>query len=235
MVMIKIQMLFDLQVVDLELDKHNQRLLTIATSLHAGSGLTNVYAKVAELKENLRRSVNQQRDLEDAVTRQTERVDQTEAKLYSGSIKNPRELEDLQADVTQLKTQLSGVEDLLLEALERVDDFQSSLQKAEITLKEKESIWHKNEASLIGEQSKLSVEVDTLSDNRNVMSKKIDPITLTLYEQIRTAHNGIAVAHVQRDRCVACQITLPNRQLQELRKAESPIRCNNCGRILLVN
>ena len=56
--MIKIQMLFDLQVVDLELDKHNQRLLTIATSLHAGSGLTNVYAKVAELKENLRQKPN---------------------------------------------------------------------------------------------------------------------------------------------------------------------------------
>lgn len=233
--MLKIQMLYDLQLVDLELGKHKQRLSTIATSLASGSGLTNVYAKVAEVKENLRRSVNQQRDLEDAVARQTERVDQSEAKLYSGSIKNPRELEDLQADVVQLKTQLSGVEDLLLEALERVDSFQSSLQKAEAALQEKEAIWHKNETGLIEEQHKLSVEMDILSTKRSGMSGQVDPITLTLYEQVRTAHKGIAVAHVQRDRCVACQIALPNRQLQELRKAESPVRCNNCGRILLVN
>lgn len=234
MVMPKIRLLYDLQAVDRELDSRHGQLTDIAARLVAGSGLDGLRAQADDLKENVRRATNQQRDLEDAVTRQTERVDENETKLYSGAIKVPRELEDLQAEVAQLKKQRSGIEDLLLEALERVDEFQASFKNADGKLKRGEAAWEAEEASLTGEQARLSAEVNELSGRRTEMSGHVDAGMLSLYEQVRKAHDGVAVAQVQRDRCEACRIGLPNKQLQELRTATTPVRCNNCGRILLV-
>ena len=47
------------------------------------------------------------------------KITPAETKLYSGAIKNPKELTDLQADIDQLKRHLSAVEDRDLEALAR--------------------------------------------------------------------------------------------------------------------
>ena len=230
----KIRLLYDLQAVDRELDSRRERLTDIAVRLAGGSGLDDLRAEADDLKENLRRATNQQRDLEDAVARQTERVDENETKLYSGAIKNSRELEDLQAEVAQLKTQRSGIEDLLLEALERVDELQASFNAVDGKLKRGDAAWQAEEAALNQEQTRLSAEVNEFSAQRTAMSGHMDAGMLALYEQVRKAHEGIAVAQVQRDRCEACRIGLPNRQLQELRTATTPVRCNNCGRILLI-
>lgn len=234
MVMPKIRLLYDLQAVDRELDSRHERLTDITVRLAGGSGLNDLRTEAEDLKENLRRATNQQRDLEDAVARQTERVDENETKLYSGAIKNSRELEDLQLEVTQLKTQRSGIEDLLLEALERVDEFQASFNAVDGKLKRGDAAWQTEEAALTQEQTRLSAEVNEFSTQRTSMSGHMDAGMLALYEQVRKAHEGIAVAQVERDRCEACRIGLPNRQLQELRTSTVPIRCNNCGRILLV-
>ena len=234
MVMPKIRLLYDLQAVDHELDSRHGRLTEIAAMLAAGSALDGIRAEADDLKQKVRGATNQQRDLEDAVARQTERVDENETKLYSGAIKVPRELEDLQAEVAQLKKQRSGMEDLLLEALERVDEFQAAFKAVDGKLKRGEAAWQAEEMSLVGEQTRLSAEVDELSARRAEMSGGVDAGMLSLYEQVRKAHGGVAVAQVQRDRCEACRIGLPNRQLQELRTATTPVRCNNCGRILLV-
>jgi predicted nucleic acid-binding Zn-ribbon protein len=234
-VMQKIRLLYDLQAVDFEVDTRRVRLTDIAAKLVASSGLDGLQVEMDDHKESLRKATNQQRDLEDTVARQTERVDENEAKLYSGAIKVPRELEDLQAEVTQLKNQRSGIEDLLLEALERVDEFEASFKRVDDKLKRGEAAWKAEETSLTDEQARLSAEVNALTGQRTVMSGNVDSGMLSLYEQVRKAHEGVAVAQVQRDNCEACRISLPNRQLQELRTATAPVRCNNCGRILLVD
>jgi len=229
----KIRLLYDLQAVDCELDSRHDRLTDIAVRLAGGSGLNDLRTEADGFKENLRKATNQQRDLEEAVARQTERVDEHETKLYSGAIKNSRELEDLQSEVMQLKKQRSGIEDLLLEALEQVDEFQANFNAVDGKLKRGDTVWQAEEAALAQERTRLSAEVNEFSAQRTAMSGHMDTGMLALYEQVRKAHGGVAVAQVERDRCEACRIGLPNRQLQELRTATVPVRCNNCGRILL--
>ena len=62
-----------------------------------------------------------QKDVELEADDLKSKIAPAETKLYSGAIKNPKELADLQADIDQLKRHLSAVEDRDLEALARLE------------------------------------------------------------------------------------------------------------------
>ena len=158
-----------------------------------------------------------------------------EGKLYGGTVKNPKELEDFQADLSSLRSQLRKREDALLEVMLELEDAETALKEAQAALAEVESAWKADQASLAQTQAALKGEIEALEAKRSRQLDGMDRAALSLYQTLRERRQGAAVAVVERGLCQGCRITLPMSILQKARSGLGLVQCVSCERILVVN
>jgi predicted nucleic acid-binding Zn-ribbon protein len=72
----------------------------------------------------------------------------------------------------------------------------------------------------------------TLDADRTTRTKTMDAGAIGLYEKLRTAKQGRAVATVLRETCQGCRISLPSNLVQRMR-AGATVQCVSCERILV--
>ena len=85
------------QDIDQELQRLNQRLAEIGAILQDTSALTQVQQSAEQAARAAQAARKAQKDVEFELQKTQGELKQTEQRLYSGSVTNPRQLEDLQA------------------------------------------------------------------------------------------------------------------------------------------
>src|SRR3990172_576153 len=98
-----------LQETDLALDTRRASLADADARLGETEVIVALRVRVDELREIARTAEASQKDVDLEADALRAKIAPAEQKLYSGSIKNPKELADLQADIDQLKRHLSSV------------------------------------------------------------------------------------------------------------------------------
>lgn len=221
-----------LQEVDLALDTRRTALVDAESRIGESEELIALRTRVEELRSNLHTSSGAQKDVELEADGLKAKIAPVEEKLYSGAIKNPRELSDLQADVDQLKHQLSTVEDRDLAALAALETAQTELGSAEAELSSMEEAWQSEQAELRRQVETLSAEIATKDAARAEQAADIDKELLAQYDHIRRAHQGRGVAKLDRNLCLGCRISLPVSTVNKARAGNTIVQCPNCERIL---
>ena len=231
--MTAVRQLYDLQAIDLKLDHNRERLQIIAAALGTEGELPALRAQLRAVEASVAKVTGQQRQMDQETAALTERITQAEGKLYGGKVVNPRELSDLQADIAQLNRQRSQHEDQTLQVMVELDGLQSKAEGGSAALGVQEERWRTQQASMAEEQGTLQTEVAELTVERDRLASQMPPPDLSLYDQVRRSHGGRAVARVDREACESCRVGLSTRLLQSARLATTPVRCSNCGLILL--
>ena len=157
-----------------------------------------------------------------------------EQKLYGGTIRNPKELSDLNDDLSSLKTQVAKREDSLLGLLVEMEEAEKQLESARSALAETDAVWQREQASLLGEKARLEPEIAALETRRENQLPAVDAESMRLYQLLRERHRGQAVAGVERGMCQGCRIALPMSLVQKARSGGGLVQCVSCERILLV-
>ena len=152
--------------------------------------------------------------------------------MYGGSVKNPKELQDLQAEVASLKKHLVSIEDQELEAMVRVETAQADLLSVLDDLKQIQARLGDENKKLIADQESLSRDLADLQAERNATISPVDIVILNTYETLRKQRRGLAVAEVSENACRACGTTLNAALQQSARHATELVYCPSCGRIL---
>jgi len=226
--------LIALQETDLELDKALARLAEIEESLAEPEELIDARDALEEKADALRELRIQQKDRELAADEVRTKAADVEKKLYGGSVKNPKELQDLDADLKSLKELLRKREDDLLAILELVDASESEEAAARAELESKDGDWKRSSDEMLAEKAGLEPEVERLNGIRESQSGGVERNILKLYDVVRSRRGGLAVARVERGMCQGCRISLPMSVMQRLRSGGGLIQCVSCERILLV-
>lgn len=160
------------------------------------------------------------------------KIEQAEASLYSGSIKNPKELQDLQKDVTALKKHLATLEERQLESMLLSETATTNLEKAKNDLDLVQARLGNDHKKLIEEQTDLIRQMESLGQEREAALAPIESPLLTVYEDLRKQKRGVAVAEVDDGACAACGTTI-NAALQQTARSQKQLaHCPSCGRIL---
>jgi uncharacterized protein len=227
--------LYRLQQVDSQLDqiqsrlKANQQVLDNDDELRAA----NSFFSAAENKEKEAARLLKETELE--VEKQRIKIQQAEASLYGGLVKNPKELQDLQKDIASLKRYLETLEERQLEAMEVAESAEKDLQAANLALEKLKSSRGDQFGHIAKENEKLNKDLETLLSERSAVMKDISTSMITLYDQLRKQRRGIAVATINDDSCAACGSTLNAALQQNARSASQLFNCPTCGRILYAN
>ena len=115
--MSRVSNLFRLQEIDLEIDAARVRLAEIDQALRGDPAVQAARARLIAAESELRTARVSAQELEFESASLAAKISDAEQRLYSGRIRNPKELQDLQADIASLKRRRAAVEERQLDAL----------------------------------------------------------------------------------------------------------------------
>jgi hypothetical protein len=230
--MITARRLYELQEIELELERKQERLQQIEQSLSENDTLAQARASLAEVQKVVQELEQKQQALEREVEDIGGKTASKEEKLYGGSVRNPKELLGLQQEAEYFKTLRRQQENLLLNVMADLEmtRLEFAIRSEEVEEMEKE--WHQERELLLKEQGQLRAESTTLEQKQKLALTRVDSASLELYRLLRRERQGIAVAKVEQGRCLGCRIILPMSHLQRPTGRGELMRCTNCGRIL---
>ena len=228
----RISDLWKLQEIDAALDVRRATLDDARARIGESDELLAAQAQLTEHQAALTAARSAQRQLEVEADDLRAKIGPVEQKLYGGSVRNPKELQDLQADVDQLKRHLSSIEDQDIAALAAVEEAERVAVTQQSVVATLESEWRAEQAELKESVQQLDVEIAELEGRRAEQSGAIDPEMVKTYDHVRFRHQGRGVAKVDRNVCLGCRIALPPLILNKARTANGFAQCPNCERIL---
>jgi len=224
--------LHDLQELDLEVERKRQALAQVEDRLGENEALVAARDAADRARKELAELEHTQKEAEWETDRLSERIAQEEKKLYEGSVKNPKELVGLQKEVDLIKEQQRQKEDVLLAVMIDVDAARETANATSQDLEEAESAWNREQEQLHQEKCALEEQIAALVARREELARQIDQSSLGMYESLRLAKHGRAVARIEQGTCTGCRISLPMSDQQRARMAQDLVTCSNCGRIL---
>ena len=224
--------LYRLQKLDSKIGQINNRLSEIEQTLSDDQRLINAtkrYDKAKAEATKFRIHLNQ---IEDKVEAQRIKRKTTQASLFSGRIKNPKELQDLQMESEALKRYIAQLEDEQLDAMIAFETAEEAEKKAEKDLKQAKGTTAEENAALLGEKSNLEQDLERLVRERDAVLQSIPENNIQLYNNLRKTKRGLAVAGIFDGSCSVCGQPLTPADLQSIRGGNMIVYCPSCRRII---
>jgi len=224
--------LYQLQTTEQKLKENKKLLKDAITRLEHNEELTATQTELAALEEERDLKRKSQRQLEWDVEQLTSKIKGVSDQLYGGSVRNPKELVNLEQDVKSLKRHLGEKEDLLLEAMDTTEAAEERAGRAAGDMARIAAAWEEEKPQLRQVKANAESAIEQLMQARESLRTDIGPANTGLYDTILKS-KGLAVVKVEQGRCKGCNITVPSGQWQQARAGEV-VLCGSCGRILFV-
>lgn len=222
--------IFRLQQVDSQIDRARTRMATIQKTLENDVELKQALQQNEKAHKENHHALHEMKNAEAEVQAQRIKIEQAEASLYGGNVKNPKELQDLQKDVASLKKHLVTLEERELEAMLKSETTSSEFEKAKNELELLQAKRGNEHKKLFEEQADLTKQLESLAEEREASLSPIDVTLLQSYEELRKHKRGVAVSEIQDGACASCGTDINASNQQNARK--QIVHCPSCGRIL---
>ena len=226
--------LYRLQQLDDKWDAGAKRLAEIEAALADDAALRQAQKSAQAADELAQRQAVRQKDLELELQGIKDEITVAEQRLYSGVIRNPKELGDLQAKIASLKRFLERKEDELLQAMLDLEEAEEAQRSAHESLRDKEAAWAAAHESLLRERDEVQAAQAQVEQAREALLVNIPPSDLDIYRDLRQDKGGWAVAVLRDGSCTACGIQVPAWRLGQGRES-GLLTCGNCERILVTD
>lgn len=227
----------------LELPLVDQRLAQLANELQNSelrSRATQARAALVRAEEDLVDTQTGIKDLEREINRAEADVDTVRARIrrdqdaLDAGAATPKQLTDIQHELTSLARRQSELEDVELEIMERMEQASSGLARAEQSLAETRSQAEETASAWDRREDEIATETVELEQRRAEVVAELPTDLVALYEKNR-ARSGIGAALLRQGRCGACQLVLSSSDIDRVRAAapDEVVRCEECGAIMV--
>ncbi len=160
------------------------------------------------------------------------RLRSREKELMSGRIRSPTELMQLSEEVQHMKTRFAEEEDAQLHLMEDAEVADEAVRDATSKLQEGRTVSAAEEPPMREELEASRSELAEVEAGRDQIWGQVPPEGQSAYSRTRVQP---AVTWVLNNQCAACHVTVTTSGMQLLRRgSDDLVRCENCGRILVV-
>lgn len=224
--------LYQLQEVDQELESQEQALHQITRQLGENQTVLRAQAELKLANQHLEELQHRLHSAEWELDDISSKITALGEELYSGRVKNPKELANLQHELDSLKTRRGQREDEVLELMSQVEVTGNSKANQSSALKQLEAEWQSQQQQLSARAARLKATIADLGQKRQLVLAQIDPPSLELYQDLKKK-KGHALAKVEQGICHGCRISLSITELQRA-KTGNLVHCSSCNRILFL-
>ncbi len=229
--MTQIHQLFQLQKLDTEIDEKKKRLGDVLKAQKEPQSLLMARQRAETAAAELQKWQARHQDLTLEVGSVTAKAKNSENRLYSGKVTNPKELADLQQEIESLERRKAALEDEVLEALVMVEDAQTEKTAADGELETAVVQWDTQSAHYKKEQNELALSLHKLMHSRKTKASVVDAASMQEYTQLRQQKHGLAVVGLRVNMCLGCRTTVSANKVREVDQGQK-VYCGGCGRLL---
>ena len=141
-----------------------------------------------------------------------------------------------QHEIEYIEKEIRAAEDRILELMSESEPLDAAVKRAQAALSDEKKQVEAEKKRARERTAQDQAEMAKVQAERAETTQQISVPTMNIYTRIRKKWNGgAALAEVVSGRCTACQIVLRPQRVQDLRKGESVMQCESCGRILFYN
>lgn len=229
----KAEPLYRLQLLDIDLDNARKELRDVEAALASNAAVAHAQSELAAAQQAHLKVATDLMSLELEARSLDDKIKVDEDRLYTGNIKNPKEMIDLQREVEMLKRHHGEMEETLLTAMLVVEDATEVTRRCSHALDEARQHWEADSVTLREERNRLKDRISADEEKREAVCMAIPRADLEVYTVLRAKKpGGTAVAQVKGGACGLCGETPSSVLLQQARTGASLALCTTCGRIL---
>jgi len=180
-------------------------------------------------------TAREQTKAEQDVDQVRQRAVRDQQRLDSGAVTSPKDLENLQREITSLAKRQGDLEDVVLEVMERRESVQERAAELTGRVSSVESKIDDATARRDAATESLDGDAATATKEREVIAGTIPADLLKLYDKLRDQQGGVGAAKLYQRSCQGCRQELAITDINEIRAAapDTVVRCENCRRILV--
>jgi predicted nucleic acid-binding Zn-ribbon protein len=229
----KLRALFDLQLVDSEIDKiktlRGELPLEVQDLEDEIAGLNT---RIAHMQEDIR-------NFETLITGKKSDIEVSKGLIerYQGqqeNVRNNREYENLSKEIEFQTLEIELCEKKIREFNAAAKQRREDLERAQELINDRSEDLTQKKSELDEIISETKQEEEKLREKAKQIEGKIEERLLNAFKRIRkNARNGLAVVAVERDACGGCFNKIPPQRQLDIRLRKKIIVCEYCGRILI--
>jgi uncharacterized protein len=231
--MSKAEPLYRLQLLDTDVDQARKLLRDVEAALATNAAVTHAQSELATAQQAHHKVASDLKMLELEAGTLDAKIKEDEDRLYTGNIRTPKELVDLQREVASLKKRRTELEETQFAAMLAVEEAVEVVQRCHAALDEARRHWEADSVGLREERDRLKDRISADEERREAVRLAIPRADLDVYTALRAKKpGGIAVAQVKGGACGQCGEAPSSVLLQQARTGGSLAICTTCGRIL---
>jgi hypothetical protein len=183
-----------------------------------------------ERKKRLAANLKERKELEGDVKVIQEKIAKHKDQLYQ--VKTNEQYRAMLHEIAGEEGNIRKIEDEILEKMIEAEDLQKLVQEAAARLEGEKARVADAIKRLESERQADLEERGRLQLRRQELQAALSEPVLNLYERIRGARRGVALAEARDGLCTACHVRLRPQVYNEVQLNESVLTCENCDRIL---
>jgi len=227
----QIRKLVELQIMDEEIFRFKRELREKPAELEAlKEEFESKKVKLKSLEDKLKVIQVTQKNLELDLKTKEEGIAKADSSL--SLLKTNKEYQARLLEIENLKADKSIVEEKILLGYDEVDAARKTMEAEKATVAQYEKDFNNQKklvddsVAIIGDQLKVK------ESQRTRIAPEVRPDFLSRYERILKNKDGLGIVKVLDHACGGCYMHLTEQAMNELRKYEQIISCDQCARML---
>jgi len=174
------------------------------------------------------------KEIEDATTQQRQRMRKVEGEAAS-SRGDMALMAAFQHQAKTLKRDISIAEEEGLELVEQADAIRVQAEALKAEAEQAEALFAEFDANVESELKVAQGKLDALLEERSKrLSDDVDKESLTLYERLLAAREGVALAELEGKICQGCFMEVPSNLYVKVARGTTLAQCPSCDRIFYI-
>jgi hypothetical protein len=149
--------------------------------------------------------------------------------------KNNDQYRAFQKEIDFAGQEIRKAEDRILELMADAEPLDVNVKAAEVALATEKKQVEAEKSQARERTTADQKEINTLKSERLAVVALMTPLIVSNYERIRKGRAGVGITEAIAGRCGRCNIVLRPQFFQDLKKGETIMTCESCGRILYYN
>ncbi|SJZ71844.1 zinc ribbon domain-containing protein [Selenihalanaerobacter shriftii] len=193
--------------------------------------ITNLQKKIKTKDQNKEELNNELKNKEYENNKLNSQIKNYKDQLYNGE-SNPKELEQLQSKMNELKEQQSELEDEILDVMMKLENLVEDKEELNNKLETYRNDLTKFQKNYKERQIKLNEELEEVKKVRDKLNNDLDDTLIAKYNRLKEKKAGLVVVELNDGYCMGCRVGLSTKNAEAVKNSNEMIKCENCGRIL---
>lgn len=227
----ELSQLISLQDTDLEIRRLNEEIAALPSRQEQiERQFADANREFLDLQADFAAAQTKRRDLEATLEAEQQKHQKFKDDLMKS--RNEREYSTALREIDATKKSISSFETEVLKLMEALEKLEAQVKERTPEIEARRVAVDQQLAEFQAAAEAARQQLSTRQDERQQLFNTLGPAAKSTYQRLSRMRNGVVLAEARDYSCLACRMKIRPQVFSEIKRAETIITCESCGRIL---